>query len=290
MAHVADPLNQADIDALLASVRQAQRDVGAQTGAQAAEPQAVGADVAPNTAAFLRNLLATAWAPFGAEGVAHGTGPGELRGATRAVRLAAPWNGRLWFFWEGAGPHRREAAERFLRVLRDRAAPGECQEVDPNLPLPATAAILPFEMTLGGQIRQLTLAMDPAVLATVERAPGEIRPGTADQLSDGARGGAGVPVQALEVEAAVYVGGGLYPLSSLSTLRPGTLLPLDTAVGQEAILAIGGRVVGYGEIVVTPQDELALRLTRVVLGEEGRHLAPPWLQHAHPAPRRGTQG
>ncbi len=287
---MADPLNQADIEALLASVRQAQRDVGAGPEPQAPATPAVWGLVAPEVSGLLAQLLATAWAPFGATGLARGTQSGDPRTATRAVRVSAPGTGRFWFFWEGAGAHRREAAERFLRALRDRGVAGDWEELDPNLPLPPTAVILPFVATLGGQVRQLTLATDPALLAGLAGALVEAPPAPSDQVPEAAHAGAGVPVQALEVEAAVYVGGGLYPLSALSTLRPGTLLPLETAVGQEAILAIGGRVVGYGEIVVTPQDELALRLTRVVLGEEGRHLAPPWLEHAHPAPRRGTQG
>lgn len=283
-----DPLNQADIDALLASVRQTQQDVGVDPVPPAPEPAAAWDAVPPEAAEWLSHVVATSWAPFGADGVTRATRVPPLRLATRVVQLSAPLDGRLWLFWEAAGAYRREASERFLKALRERIAPADCPDVEPDAAPPPEALLMPFVATLGGQLRSLTVAADPQALSALEQMLMEATAGPAAPEEPPA--GGGVPVEALEVEAAVYVGGGLYPLSALSALRPGSLLPLETAVGQEAILAIGGRVVGYGEIVVTPDDDLALKLTRVVLGEEGRSQAPPWLQHVHPSPRRGGQG
>lgn len=89
-----------------------------------------------------------------------------------------------------------------------------------------------------------------------------------------------MPLAGVEVEATVFVGGGLFPLSLLSGLRPGSVLPLATDVGEPAVVAINGRVIAFGEVVLTPEQTLAVRLTRVVLGEEGRAAAPPWLKTA----------
>jgi hypothetical protein len=58
------------------------------------------------------------------------------------------------------------------------------------------------------------------------------------------------------------------------------VLPLATEVGEPAVIAVGDRVIAYGEIMVTDEDTLAVRLTRVVLGQEGRHAAPAWLEGA----------
>jgi flagellar motor switch/type III secretory pathway protein FliN len=108
-----------------------------------------------------------------------------------------------------------------------------------------------------------------------------------------ARGGE-LPIRDVEFEASVYVGGGVYRLSTLAALRPGAVLPLSTDAGEPALIAVGDRVIAYGEIMVAEDDTLAVRLTRVLLGEEGRRSAPAWLEGARgvgpEAPPRAPAG
>lgn len=116
-------------------------------------------------------------------------------------------------------------------------------------------------------------------------APPRIPPRTEQnrQPAAGAQPGGPLPIRDVELEASVYVGGGVYRLAALAALRPGAVLPLATEVGEPAVIAIGDRVIAYGEIMVTEEDTLAVRLTRVVLGKEGRHAAPAWLEGARHA-------
>jgi hypothetical protein len=87
-----------------------------------------------------------------------------------------------------------------------------------------------------------------------------------------------VRVQELGVEVAVYVGGGTYPLSTLAGLRPGAVVALETEVGEPAVLAVEGRVIALGEIMVTRDEMLAVRVTRCLLGEDRPPALPSWLE------------
>jgi flagellar motor switch/type III secretory pathway protein FliN len=284
---MADPVDQPDnIEALLESVRQVQRDVGAGPGDEAPTQGAGWERIGPLAGSVLDAAMAAAWRRHGVTGelaraaTVRGGAP-----AARVVRLGQPLDERLWMLWEDAEEGSQEAPEAFLRALQAEVPALEGWTTLPvDTPPPEDALCLPYEAVGAHGALPLCLAMEAAL---VERLEAALSPSEATAPSGEPAGGR-VQVDALEVQAAVYVGGGLYPLSELAALRPGTLLPLQTDVGERAILAIGGRVVGYGEIVVTPEDALALRLTRVVLGKEGRQLAPAWLEQTRPPSRHGS--
>ena len=90
-----------------------------------------------------------------------------------------------------------------------------------------------------------------------------------------------VQLEDVEVEVTVHVGGGIYPLGTLADLRPGDVLALDTEAGEPAVLTVGGRVVGLGEIVLLEDDTLGVRITRPVPAGEARAATPAWLRAPH---------
>jgi len=66
----------------------------------------------------------------------------------------------------------------------------------------------------------------------------------------------------LPLELAARIATGNAHLSALRRLEPGSVIPLDTPVGEPTHLVAGGAVIGAGEIVEV-KGRLALRLTRV---------------------------
>ncbi len=284
---MADPVDPPDnIEALLESVRQVQRDVGAGPEEDAPTQGAAWERLGPLAGAVLDAAVAAAWRGYGVTGeLARAVTVWGGRATTRVVRLGPPLDGRLWMLWDDAAQGFQEVAEALLRALQSEVPALEGWTTLPvETALPEDALLLPYEAVGAHGALPLCLAMEAPLVGRLEAA---LAPAEATAPSSEPAGGR-VQLEALEVQAAVYVGGGLYPLRELAALRPGTLLPLQTDVGERAILAIGGRVVGYGEIVVTPEDALALRLTRVVLGKEGRQLAPAWLEQTRPPSRHGS--
>ncbi len=283
-----DALQQGQIDSLLASLRQAQAEVRGGSAPTPGPRRSGWERLGEQAAARLLGLLATAWKRQGiAAAVRRGPDQAALRDPSRALRLGEPLNFRLWVLAEDLGPGGQDLLDRLVLGLGDALVGSTPHQTLPaRTPLPEDAVALPLEaQPEGGQALTLTLVVEERSLATLE---GWLGTGPQGRVAPVAHASVKtrVDVSALEVEAALYVGGGVFRLDELASLRPGSLLRLHTEVGEPAILAIGGRVVAYGEVVVTADDTLALRLTRIVLGEEGRHGAPDWLEHGGPPPKR----
>jgi len=279
---VAKQLSQAEIDALLSSLRQAQQDAGARGAAAPGTPAQSGAAVGATLSAVLGALLGRAWQHQQPDLVVVAGPPAEAAPptATRVIGLGAPLEQRLWLFWDEGGPAAPDAADALLAEL-DALLPGTWthEALPEDTPFPADGVLLTFDV--GGRPKswRLTLGLERQGLGVLQ-----------EQLAGPAAPEAeprpllGVAVEDLEVEATVYVGGGIYRLSTLTALRPGSVLPLATEVGEPAVIAIQGRVIAYGEVMVTADETLAVRLTRVLLGEEGRLAQPAWLEQARREP------
>ncbi len=290
---MAKDLSKSEIDALLSSLRRAQEDAGVTGGDSSASATAAPAwdQVGEELSGALADHLTAAW-QRGRPGMSVVRGdalpPGFSPDApSRVERLGAPLNQRIWFFWESAGDAGQVAAEALLTGLQPlMPAAWKHQSMPAREPFPEDGVLLPFRGVAAGENVPLTLGLEARGFHRLR-----------DRLCDGQRAGekpgaksprGSAPggqapmlrVNELEVEVSVYVGGGLYPLSSLSALRPGAVLPLVTEVGQPAVIAIAGRVIALGEVMVTRDDTLAVRLTRLLLGEEGREAGPVWLEHA----------
>ena len=290
---MAKDLSQSEIDALLSSLRRAQEDAGAGGGESPAPASAARAwdMVGEDLAAALAEHLAAAWQGRGA-GLSVVRGDALPAGFAadapfRVERLGAPLNQRMWFFWQDAGDDGEAAAEAFLAALAQRMPSAwKHQRLPPPEAFPADGVLLPFRGLAAGETVALTLGLEARAFQRLRdrlsdggASPGVPHAGTQGRASPGGEA-AGLQVKDLEVEVSVYVGGGLYPLSMLSALRPGAVLPLGTEVGEPAVIAIAGRVIALGEVMVTRDDTLAVRLTQLLLGHEGRDAGPVWLEHA----------
>lgn len=282
-------LSQAEVDALLNALRQS-------PGAEqpAAEPPGAGSadvwqTVGEPLAAELTSLLNAAWRrEIPVISVVRGEAvPAQdrLGVATGVVRLGPPLSQRVWFYWAEGGGSAPKALQGFLADLGSRLPWGwSFQELDPQLPLSGDGVLLPFRGVTPTDNVALTLGFEGRLLPRLAEHLTAPRP--AEDPARVAGVGRAVTVEDLDVEASVYVGGGLYPLSTLSGLRPGSVLPLHTEVGEPVVVAIGSRVVAKGEVVVGADGDLAVRVTEVLLGDEGRAATPPWLiRPASGAPR-----
>lgn len=300
-----DQLSPAEIDALLRSLRRAEDGTGGpaaeasdRDASQEAAASPPGRGGAPDDLArALLPVLRRVWHDRMPGAVVALGGPGPAAGAasqtpTAVARLGPAPGACLWLFWQEAGPAAAEAAEDFLAALAESAdahgsgptgaALPTVERLGPDTPWPADGMLLPFRALAADGARSLGVgvsAADPEALARLAPPSG---PRTAARAAGARPGGAarGVPVQDLELDASVFVGGGMFRLANLASLRPGAVLPLATEVGEPAVVAIGGRVIAYGEVMVTEDETLAVRLTQVVLGEDGRRAAPPWLEQA----------
>lgn len=266
-------LSQAEIDALLHSLRQAQPE--ADPAGQGSAPwDALGE---PLTSA-LTEAIVEAWRAHGpALSVVRAADAPAAGPASAVCALGHPVAHRIWLFWHGAGAS--AAAESLVAALG-----GQQEALPPEPPLPPDVLLLPFVgVTVAGHL-SLTIGLEVGALPALRaRLLAVTAPGTT------AVAGRAVTIEGLEVEASVYVGGGMYRLSSLAALQPGVVLPLATEVGEPAVIAIQGRVIAYGEIMVTADDTLAVRLTRVLLGDEGRRATPVWLEQARREPGADRQ-
>lgn len=290
---MAKDLSQSEIDALLSSLRRAQEDAGSAEGDAPVPFDAAGAwgQVGEDLIAALADLIAHAWqGSRPGLSVARGDAlpPGfSVNAPSRGERLGTPLSQRLWFFWEATASGQEDPADRFLTALAAHLPSTWTHDpLEPSEPFPEDGVLLPFRgvtddesipLTVGLEARQLRRLRDR--LSGRQAVTG--RPEAVPASRSTKQGGPPVlRVNDLEVEVSVYVGGGLYTVSSLSALRPGAVLPLDTEVGEPAVIAIAGRVIALGEVMLTRDDTLAVRLTKLMLGDEGREAGPVWLEQA----------
>ena len=293
---MAKDLSQSEIDALLRSLRRAQEDAGAVVGGGSTPPDdaPVWDQVGEELAGALADLLSRAWRSTVPEmSVVRGDAlpPGfQATAPSRVERLGAPLNQRVWFFWGSAGAAGNDVADAFLAALEGLLpTTWGHQAMAVAEPFPEDGILLPFRGVTSGENIPLTMGLEARPLKRLrDRLVGvhTSKPSTAPATPrpEGTVGDPVVRVNDLEVEVSVYVGGGLYPLSSLSALRPGAVLPLGTEVGEPAVIAIQGRVIALGEVMVTRDDTLAVRLTKLMLGDEGREAGPVWLEQAKRGP------
>jgi len=73
-------------------------------------------------------------------------------------------------------------------------------------------------------------------------------------------------VDHVEVEVDVVLGEARLPISRLSALDRGDVVPLDRKLSEAAEIRVSGRVIAHGEIV-TVGDRFAVRVTGI--GERG---------------------
>ena len=287
------PLSQDEIEALLRSL---QRSQGGPVVADAAGGGEDGpwAVIGETLAGALGELVGRSWSRRQSNVSVHRANevPQPVPNAAEAmvVRLGPPLHQRLWSFWQ-AGDGLGEVAEALVTEMEAMLpTPSMRQVLSAETALPEGALLLPFRaewpggeaiLTIGVEtgppLRRLQDRLVRAVQAVSEAATPVVAAGSGQRLQ----------LNAVDVDVAVYVGGGVYPLGALASLRSGSVLPLQTAVGQPAILAIQGRVVALGEVMTTQGDGLAVRITRMLLGDEGRRAAPEWLAGGDGQPRDG---
>lgn len=250
----------------------------------ARDAAALWAELGERPVAVFTSLLTAAWGRVHPDWtVVRGNAPPAAVGpASAVVWLGPPVDQSLWFFWGDGGPEAEQALEHFLSDMTALLPWSLSQEhLDPATPPPTDLVLLPFRGGASGSDIPLTVGMRRAHLQrlaeTLLRVP-----------SPTGAGPRALTVDDIEVEGAIFVGGGLYPLSTLSGLRPGMVLPLPTDAGEPVVLAVSGRVVARGEIMVAADGSLAVRLTEVLLGEEGLAATPPWLVRPHASDRGGS--
>ncbi len=294
-------LSQGEIDALLNSLRQAQDDTpGPRTGTGAApETRPVWDQLGEELATALAECLTRGWrrrVPVMSVVRGDVLPPGFRPDApSRVERLGSPLGQRVWFFWDAAGPAGQAAADAFLAELEALLpATWTHQTMPGHNPFPADGLLLPFRGVTAGENIPLTIGLEARQIQRLQDRLTHAAAAPDRALSTGAQHPALtvdptglVRVGDLEVEVSVYVGGGMYPLATLASLRPGAVLPLLTEVGEPAVIAIQGRVIALGEVMVTRDDTLAVRLTKLLLGEEGRLTSPEWLEQARRQPPTG---
>ncbi len=278
-------LTQAEVDALINALRQSpgSESHAQEAGAAGRVWEAVGTELAT----VLTDLLNGAWRReipvilvVRGEAVPETLGP-----ATAVVRLGPPVGQRMWFLWSEAGPGASRVLDHFLADMATMLPWGFTHQIlDPQTALPSDALLLPFRGVTPNDNVALTVGLESRHVADFAEHLGRER--EAREAAAAAGPGRAVAVDDLEVDASVYVGGGLYRLAVLSALRPGAILPLTTEVGEPAVIAIGSRVIAKGEIMVGDDGNLAVRVTEVLLGEEGRAATPRWLFQ----PLTGTRG
>lgn|GEM_PF-4238176 len=285
-------LSQAEVDALLNALRQSPGAESPDPEANAGSGAGVWETVGEPLAAVLTKWLNGAWRrEIPVISVVRGEAAPSAQAlgpATAVVRLGPPLSQRMWFFWGEARGSASKALDTFLADVGAMLPWGwSFQALDPQTAMSADGLLLPFRGVTPTDNVALTLGVERRPLPRlVEHFTSAEREAAADAAPGSGAPSRSVDIDDLEVEASVYVGGGLYPLSTLSGLRPGAILPLTTEVGEPVVIALGSRVIARGEIMVGADGNLAVRLTEVLLGDEGRAATPPWL--ARPAAGSGT--
>ncbi len=287
----ASPLSQDEIEALLRSL---QRSQGGPV-----PPDAPGADeagpwgpIGETLAVVLCALVERAWSrrqPNVAVRRADKV-PQPVPNAAEAlvVRLGPPLHQRLWCFWQVGDGLGDIAGDLVTEIEATLPTPSTRQALSEETALPDGALLLPFHAEWPGGEAILTLGVEsgPPLRRLQDRLVRAVQAVSAAETQvvvDGT--GERLQLAAVDVEVAVYVGGGVYPLGELAALGSGSVLTLQTPVGRPAVLAIQGRVVALGEVMTTPGDGLAVRITRVLLGDEGRRAIPEWLVGGDAEPR-----
>ena len=289
----ASPLSQDEIEDLLRSL---QRSQGGAPAAEAPVGDAAGpwATVGDALAGVLGELLARVWSRdrpnLSVSRAAAVPQPVPDAAEAMVVRLGPPLHQRLWCFWQ-AGDGLGDVAEALVTDMEGMLpAPSTRQVLPAETALPEGAILLPFRAEWPGGEAVITLGIEvgPPLRRLRERLVPAAQAGSAAPAPVPLTGvGQRLQLNAVDVDVAVYVGGGVYPLGELASLKAGSVLPLQTAMGQPAVLAIQGRVVALGEVMATQGDGLAVRITRMLLGHEGRRAAPEWLAGGDGQPREG---
>jgi flagellar motor switch/type III secretory pathway protein FliN len=286
---VSKQLSQAEIDALLQAV-------GAQPAGAATppplSPQPAWASAGDDVAALLAAALEAAWRPrvpsisvIRADSLPPGF---PASPALRVVQLGPAAGQRLWLLWDADGAEAQQAADAFLATLAGDAA-ARFQELPAETPFPRGGLLLPYRGA-GGQVPLLlTLGFEAegALQALRERVRAKVpgSPGAAGNAPSPPAGGPlrpaalGAELADVEVEASVFVGGGHFTLAELAALRPGSVLTLGQP-SEPAVVAVDGRVVALGEVVLLPDDTLGVRLSRIMLGQQDDAEAslPNWMR------------
>jgi len=263
------PLSQSQIDALLASLASSR---AAATPSGLASSWAIAGEALANA---LADLLTRAWRRFVPDVVVTRSSEVSATPVARVVRLGAPLSMRWWFLWDVDRNEVYEAVVNELAALVP--APLSHQWLTTPIPVPEQALILPYRGQAPGRTMQLTIAFETSRLPAVRQVL--LEPATGQEAASAAPGAAmdvRPEVGQIEVDIAVYVGGGVYSLQELASLRPGSILTLATEVGEPAILAIQERIVGRGQVVVNPDGTLGVRLTALYLDREPDD-RPSWL-------------
>ncbi len=267
------PLSQSQIDALLASLAPSKA-----AGASPAAPSSwdiVGEDLAAGLAA----VLGRAWRRFIPDMViSRGTEMPGTATVSRVVRLGTPLSLRLWLLWSIAG-HEDVYDAVLSEITALLPTPLSHQWLPGAIPVPEGAIVLPFRGHAPGYDVQLTIALEDARLAALREVVLSAPVLPTPDLDPTASGQARPDLAQIEVDVTVYVGGGMYTLRELAGLHPGSILTLATEVSEPAVLAINGRVIAHGEVVVGPDNSLSIRITELHLGAEQKESdRPAWLQ------------
>ncbi|MFN3890882.1 MAG: flagellar motor switch protein FliN [Beijerinckiaceae bacterium] len=70
-------------------------------------------------------------------------------------------------------------------------------------------------------------------------------------------------VMGIPVTLDVIVGSAQLPISSLMKMSKGTVIPLDRKIGEPVEIAVNGRVVAKGEVVVLDDDPSQLGISLI---------------------------
>lgn len=263
----------------------------------ASEGSAASADLEA-TAARLQLWLAAAWrASGGAVRVLYRetASPASLPLCRRVLRLGRPLDVQLWLF--GSAPALDPVFERLQDELEVLAGDSlSSQWLSAATPFPDNGVALgfiglapdgPIDLYVGFEPgRHLSslprvsseagVVTQPAVYAwpttfpaTRETAGPESSPDADFRKMDLAE---------VDVELEVFVGGTRSPLALLASLQAGAILSLDTRIGEAAVVAIKGRVVAWGEIVVFADDTLGVRVTRLARDLPPEGGLPAWMR------------
>ena len=287
-------LSQAEMDALLQAVGADPAAEAPDVPAADAMPRVGWAAVGEALASVLASALSTAWrrhlpvmSVVRAETLPSGFHPLH---PFRVVRLGHPLSQRVWLFWGDPGDAGAEAVDGFLDALEALLPASLHRQVLPvTTEFPQDGVVLPYRgvtpgdgiplvlgLEGGAHLRELRDRLKP-VGGRLANAVPPAESMVAAPPSSVSTAPVGAELDGVEVDASVFVGGGHYPLADLAGLRPGSVLTLGMP-SEPAVVAINGRVVALGEVVVLADDTLGVRLSQVVLGGDAKAVVPSWMR------------